>query len=100
MTVLFEAWPAGPPSKTETSALPSFSSTTASRTNSFGVGTIVSLSTMLIRLLALAITPLTAALRLKVKASNPSTTGQLTICTRTTLVVSPGAKLSVSETAA
>ena len=50
-----EAWPAGPPNKTETSALPSFSSTTASRTNSRGVGTIVSLSTMLTRLLALEI---------------------------------------------
>jgi len=52
---------------------------------------------MLIRLLALEITPLTAALRLNVKASNPSTFGQSTICTGTVLVVSPGAKLSVPE---
>ena len=39
--------------------MPSFSSTTASRTNRRGVATMVSLSTMLIRLLALVITPLT-----------------------------------------
>ena len=59
MTVLFEAWPPVPPISTETSAKPSFSSTTASRTNSLGVATTVSLSTMLIRLLALVIAPLT-----------------------------------------
>ena len=53
MTVLFDAWPPVPPTSTETSAKPSFSSTTASRTVRIGVSTIVSLSTMLIRPLAL-----------------------------------------------
>ena len=97
--MLFEDWPAGPPKSTDTRALPSFSSTTASRTNNCGVATIVSLSTMLTRLLALEITPLCSVSRLKVKASNGSA-GELvqsTICTRTTFVVSPGAKLSVPE---
>ena len=54
---------------------------------------------MLIRPLALEITPLCSVSSLKVKASNPSTAGQSTICTRTTLVVSPGAKLSVPDAA-
>jgi hypothetical protein len=63
-----------------------------------GVATTLSLSTMPTRLEALAITPLTAVLRLSLKLSKPSLFAQSRTCTCTVLLVSPGAKLSVPDT--
>ena len=54
-----------------------------------------SLSPIVITALASVIVPWSAALRSNVNVSGFSTMGQSTISTRTTLVVSPGAKLSV-----
>ena len=56
-----------------------------------------SLSPIVITALASEIVPLIAALRLNVNVSAFSMSGQSRICTRTTLVVSRGAKLSVPE---
>jgi hypothetical protein len=97
VTVLFDASPPVPPSSTGTSAKPSFSSTTASRATIPGVATTSSLSTMPTSLEDLEITPLTGALRLSRKASNPSPFGQSRICTCTVPEVWKGARLSVPE---
>ena len=87
--------PAGPPSSTGTSTEPSFSSTTASRTNSRGVGDDGALSTMLTSVLALAMVALPGVLSVNRNETRPSTSGQSRSWTRTTFVVSPGAKVSV-----
>ncbi len=75
--------------------LPARSSATASRTNRAGLATTVSLSTMSIRVLARAIVPPTAADSPRVNDSRISGSAQSLMSTRTTLVVSPEAKVSV-----
>jgi hypothetical protein len=75
-------------------ALPSFSSTTASRTNSLA-GATLSLSTMATRPLALAIVALIASLRSSLNDSRFSTSAQSSTSTRTVVSVSPGAKTRV-----
>ena len=70
-------------------AVPAFSSTTTSRTNTCGVSTTVSSSTIDTIADPCPMTALVGELRLNLKYSRPSTPEYSDSATRTTLVVSP-----------
>ena len=97
---VFDDWPAGPPRMTGTFTVPAFSSTIASRTNSFGAATVLSLSTMLTVANARAIVVFVGGVLIVTKNDSRLVfSGMLSsvISMRMVLVVSPGAKVSVPE---